>query len=1198
VDVSPARQANPGPLFSDLINLGNPASTQAHRSESQGTVRHERLHTEMGAIVGDHDVLTLSGTGATLSVVLNKPTGHTPLILEIEEIHQRRERAFGYMVAVDGRDTYFRTYQEIGAGPNHVFVAIPASQTGGDTVRVTIRSAGAPEFSLGRMWLYADFFNTTDQAEGFYRPLALNGRFTKPADGEPVMTSFAPLGDLILKHYANTPCATTRAAITTALDQSSATGRPVEILINGGTWGGAPSGPDGQGGYFNDGRYSLLSYDRLSDRYSPSYPNMWASTFWTTFRDPIMNDVLKRRFAGCMQGVSDHLAFLKASGKPAQPIFVRELGPPLGEITAVTVAAAARDGLILDPKDGLSQAERLWLYQDQVQLWRTYADWISAAIGRDSVTVDRGVVTLPNRQTSDDLYAHTIFRSEAPVNDLRWFGGQTGMVDPFWTTGECFWEMYAMYDYLRANGKLAHVNLEATILKNNGAPLRNLYGSGFQFVTFMNDDQFPDFTSVIRAVDGIGALPALPTPHHEPVIFSVHYGHLGSLGNPSALVSSENLMLHRRLRDNADAHGVTRLAVADCASPGQITYRLDNGGEAFVSGLSLNLDGRISPGSGNRLEILAGPTVESLRPVAVLGNAELPCPDHWEPYMTSKKTVALGEAMLGSTTWLVRVVIHAESAPDAAFLLSASVSTTWPRRSGYVEANPMTMRESRTLELMVQDRAVAGRQIRQYRALATNDDTLRTAEKLYAAGRYRSVQTLLSGALSEVLPARYTVRGHGTLGRHPLGVTLPGAEQMVLVTLLNLSDNGCEFMVASDTDRQPFRLTFPAGGRHTGWHLEQLATNHYRLSVRNGAGPSVPVHDDQVVVEREAVRAVPVPPALPRTLTARYLDGDASSIRVDTQDLAVMGFEDSLRLPLAAGVRVQRAPERLPVDGQAADKLTALDRVELKLDERGQVVAIQAQYGHDRGRIKVVHPPVFMGTVANGGIELENGNRYDFAYATHFDTVALQGRFCAYEAPMFAQALKPGQMVDIDYSPYAERGGNRRLIRVRQAHRVLLDQDFTSLTGDAWKTLTHAIDGVVVRPHRPEPNYLHHISMNLMRPLEHFTPGSVTYRIDAGKPLGATAVIFDARAYEDSSMVEFQVSIDGKAWTTCGRFDNTWQNSYPQSIDSKAWKNPPQFVDVSAAVAGQQAFFLKVVLRVHDADERFCLGSLRVVTEP
>ncbi len=170
-----AQAAEPAmPLLADSCRFGEPASTQAHGFSSTGAVRSEHIETEMGGLKRSYAVQTVQGTGSGVSFTLAGPRHPGPAILEIQEIHQRRPQAFGYTVSVNGQPVYFRTYEELGAGPNHYFVRIPdALHRPGEALRVELTSAGAPPFSLGQVWLYNDFFGWVDSQEKIYRPMAI-----------------------------------------------------------------------------------------------------------------------------------------------------------------------------------------------------------------------------------------------------------------------------------------------------------------------------------------------------------------------------------------------------------------------------------------------------------------------------------------------------------------------------------------------------------------------------------------------------------------------------------------------------------------------------------------------------------------------------------------------------------------------------------------------------------------------------------------------------------------------------------------------------------------------------------------------------------------------------------------------------------------------------------------------------------------
>jgi hypothetical protein len=1181
------------PAIFDQLSCGEATSLAAHGRRTTGDVRSEQLATEIGGFARTYGVQTVTGRGSALSFTLQKPKHAKDLILEVQEIHVRRPKAFGYTVAVNGTDVYFRTYEEIGAGPNHYFIRIPAAvaQAGKDLndLKVTMTSAGAPAFSVGQVWLYHDFFGTIEPQEQVYRPVALLGMVaTAPGVGGPGR-DFAPYGEYRDVNFLNVPFKDIRQRLRDQLVRSAETGRPVEILLNGTTWGGAPRGPDGQGGYFTDIRYSQMAFDVPSKSWSPAYPNMWGSTFWTSSWDPLLQTIMRQRFLAGTAEISETVDLLKARGQTPRPLYTRELGPPLGEVNAATMAAAAKDGVTLDPTDGLDQAERAWLHTNDVRLWKLFASWHAEVFPRESVVVDRGTVRLPDEQAIDNQYAHTVFTTDqGPLKDRRYFGGQAGMVDGFWSSGEVFFDRFAQYDYVKANGKLAHVNIWAPFAKTPDL-MRNLYDAGFQYATFIGDTA--ETTKVIRAADGCAALPALIPPHYLPSMLEVMYNTQRTMGPSERIVSSDNLTIHSQSRECADSGSMSRLAVVDLAKPGSITYRLDNGGEPFESGLSLQLDGRIAPGAGNSIQVLLGETPESLGEVAKLNAEKLPCPDHWEPYMTSKTTVDLGERLKGKKSGVLRLVMHAQGAFDATFLMELKVAGQWRRGSGHLVANPFTMYEQRTLNLWVQERVVAERLFARYRALAGEDDIAKQAAALLAAGRYGSVERLLNGAVSEVLPARYALRGHGRLGRQALEIALPDENQVIIATVHELNAEACEFTVTPESGRQKFVAALPAkDGSH--WTQTEVAPNRFRL-VADAQGALI-AKAGRITIEAESVRAAPPARTLPKTIVARYLDGNRANVRIDSQDTQLLGGEENLSLPVATDVTVERIADHEEKPRAKSDWPQRGDRLELLLNERGQVAKISARYGYDHGRIAKVTPFSALPPFSNGTLVLDDGRTYEFDYATEVDTVALHGLARSYEAHMLTSALPPGAEVTIDYSPYTEAGTTRRLLGITQRQQVLMTQDYTTMTGDDWRAAAQSADGVVVKRHNPEPHNGDNHSF-LMRPAQPFEPGTVVYKVTSERPLGMTVLEFSARVYDDSSLIDFAASKDGGAtWVACGRFDNTWQNCYAQSV--RPWKVPWNFIDLTPVASGRTDLLVKLTMRVNPADERMALGRIRVMT--
>ena len=1185
-----------GSLIADSLVFGDAGQESAHRVTTTGQVRSERLDTEIGSFYRTYPVRTVSGTGSSLSFSMAKPPGAQDVVLEFQEIHIRRPQAHGYTIAINGVDAYFRTYDEIGAGPNHFFVRVPAAAlASANALTVSVTSAGSQPFSLGRVWLYADFFTVADPQEKIYRPLAMMGQSLTTITEK--TTSFAPLGvyeDHI--NFGNQPQAKIHKIVEERLRESAETGRPLELLFNGPTWGGAPSGPDGLGGYFTDIRYSTLGYNPATKAWCASYPNMWGGTFWSSYAEPHLQAVLKQRFLASLANLPDQVDILRARGTSPQVIYARDLGLPLGEFTDANVRAAAKDGITLDPTDGLSKAERHWMHRDDVHVWSDYATWHAEAFPRDAVVVDRGEIRLPEDLAIDNQYAHTIFTGAGgPMQSRRWFGGQTGMVEGFWSSGEVFFDRFAQYDYVKANGKLGHVNIWAPFAKTPDT-LRSLYDAGFQFAAVIGDieKRHPEYVKLIRetilAADNCDNLPALTPPQEDPTLLEGLYNLRRETGPADRIIGMDNLKIHTQCRDNSDLSPVARLAVIEPGRPGSITYRIDNGGDVFTAPLSLYVDGRIAPGAGNRIEVLVGETEAELTPATVLTDAQIPCPDRWELYMNSKATVPLGSALVGRKAGLVRLVFHAEHAPDAAFLLECRISTQWPRRGGPLASNTFTMRQQRTLNLWIQERAVAEFMLARHLRQVGDDAAAAEGRRLVGEGRYRSAQRHLSAELAQMLPTRFAVRGHGRLGRLPIEMTLPGDNEVVVATVQAISSTSCEFTVRGETPRQAFRLSMPATDGST-WTLTTPALNRFSL-VQDPAG-SIIASKGRVEISAEAVHPPVATITMPRHLVARYLEGNATSIKVDCQDLALLAGSSSIQLQLEPKAVITRTPERQAI-ADAPAKPQRFDRVELTINEQGRVTAIAASYGRDQGRIARVIPMSPMQPFCNGAFELDNGNRYEFDFTTEVNTPALQGRSRSYEWLTIERSLRPGDPITVDYSPFTEQNGTRRVVKIHQPSRVLLAQDFTKTTGDAWRAACVSATDVVVASHNVEPH--NGKTMNVvMRPAKAFLPGSVVYRVSSEKPLAATYCTFTARAFDDSSMVEFAVSTDGgTTWTTCGRFDNSWQNSYPQGI--REWKIDAQSIDLGPAVTGKMEFLLRATLRVNAADERYGLGSLGVVT--
>lgn len=1204
----------------DRIALGHAENFSNGLVAVRGEVRPEVLQTEMGGYQERYEVATVQGRGSSITFEVKAPPVGQRLLLEFQEVHNRRLGAFGYTVRVNDQPVYFRTYEELGAGPNHFFVQVPRSLTDGPkAVQVELRSEGSVPFSLAQVWAYHDFEAGAAAREGIYRPMGLLGFKIGKESPAAKFQSFSPVGTLAIAQYGSEDLDKGRQNLRKHLEDAGNSEAIVAWMVNGTSWGGKPSGPDGRGGYFSDPAYSNLRYDPEHGRYGASWPNMWGNSQWPTLQNAWMNTYLERRFAKLMRGLQEDRDAQILRGEHPELLFVREWAPPIGEISGGGIARARAAGVVLDPADGLSREERLWMFREGLRVWRDFAESTRSAIPEESVLVDRGRVERPTRRLRDQLYSQPDFLTDWPMEDKRWNGGQHGMVPGLWSSGEMgqghHFSEIAMYDYVRARGRLAMVNMERTILKEDFRVLRDHFARGFQLVILFNDNAGD--SRFVRAVDGCEDAVAPPAPHCNPAILGWDFARAKSLPPAESIAASENIQCAHDKAFSVTEHRVPRLAVVDRTRAGSLLLKLGLNGDPLPDSLTLALNGRISSMPGNRIEIRAGASRERLEAVAMLTAKELPCPSHWTMHMTSAARVSLGSALAGQTSGFLELNLNSPSAEDAAFLLSFSVESAWPRQSGYLVPEAPTSREQRTRELWVQERALAAHLLEEYRerARASAPDGIgqlpaheaevyRRGRDLHERGWYRTASRLLVSDIAEILPARYVVRGHGQLGRHPVQVALADAEATAAITLHRVGPGGCVFSATALETPGLLRLAFPRLDPSVPWRIRSPSDGSWVVEEADDpdpdAGQPLRLVDGHPIAEIHAERpAAETGNVIPGRITGRLLAMDAQTITFDTQDLAVMNDGHSLTLPLAADHRIELRADHLS-DPTTNPRPKPFDRVDLMVDSSGNVQNILATYGRDRGKIRKFHAPHLIGEPTPGGIELDNGRRYDLAFGlqgTTFDTVALRTRSDNYEIGMLEEALKPGTEVELEYSPSPSLDSRPRLTRVTQKSDILLDVDFTETKGNDWKKHFTSVAGVDVVDHRPEPNYLYEVVMRLLRPTAFFEAGELVCQISQEQPFATTVVEFTARAFEDSSAVEFFVSTNGGAtWTKVGRFDNTWQNNIPQSTNSRVWKFPPQFVDLTAAVSGHRTFLLKARLTVGDADERFCMGALRVLT--
>jgi hypothetical protein len=298
------------------IHVGDSNALTQSMVTLAGGAKRESLTAEVGTLRQTWSAVTLPDQGATVSISLQvSATGTTPILLEIEEIHQRREQCFGAMVLVNKSPVYFRSYEEMGAGPVRYFVQVPRYLAPDGQLAVQIRNDGHAPLSIHRLWAYGDFFALADR-EGIYETMPIfqealtlmpalaakgenvPGQVQQKALGTPIEalawkdlnnrvdgTGYAT-GPFLNLQYALLPFEQIKRSIDQGLDRIAKLGTPFQLAFNSGEWGSHPNGMDGLGGFFSDVKYSTIGFDAVTKTYRPCWPGTPGDTTWPAWNDP------------------------------------------------------------------------------------------------------------------------------------------------------------------------------------------------------------------------------------------------------------------------------------------------------------------------------------------------------------------------------------------------------------------------------------------------------------------------------------------------------------------------------------------------------------------------------------------------------------------------------------------------------------------------------------------------------------------------------------------------------------------------------------------------------------------------------------------------------------------------------------------------------------------------------------------------
>ena len=1026
--------------ISDTLDMSSSSSKDAHGLKTSGSVSSTKITTDNGTVKETYTALKFSGKGAKAEFTLNLSTpaaisDKNPMMLEIMEVHNNNYCAFGYTIQINGKDVYFRTYEELATGTIHYFVPFSRSMVSDPSkVKVTIISEDASAFSIGMVWGYNDFYGLMKD-EDVLTKMGLNlfcssdttkgAAFVKKFSG---LQSFTP-NPLYEVDYLNYLNDTVSSTLSSYAGAAANAGTGVQLMLK--KYWTFTDGADGLGGKWSDLKYQQVQYNASSKIYTNTTPNGWSNTHWLSMSNSYLNNASCDKLSAILTSFADSHALSAAKGKvPSAIQMIMEHGTGYyhesdfygGDFSQEIIQLAKSRGITLDPTDGLSYEEKRFMYLIVAEMNQQQADTYREALGRSPVVVKDGKVTLPTYQPTENIYSHGTQTADQWISyDDRITGWMSGIGSGYWPSSENMWfDDQRLYEYQLGYGRIGCVNLEMYIHGNKKAIQSYLtqgYRNGMEYVTMFNDlDEYNTYDNV-KEIDNLQNQPVTEY-HYDRAYLDVDYMRDFNTGMISNLSLTPGVISY----DNCRVGATGNLFCSDVKKVGTATY-LVSAPTAMENGIQVYLEGKTS--SGASIEIYGGTSLNNLSKVGTFKfTEELTWFNKYSGF-----TLDLTEQTKGVKEYYIQIRMSNIGASSANTSIRAiKVTTPWDTATGSLVGITTTNAQRRMQNLWVAEREALESLMKDYKEQGGNDGVYQAANKLYGYGRYKSAYALLTGEISQLLPAKYAINGNGTLGKYPIQVSL-GSGKTAVVELQKVSGSEIQFRLIADR-KQTVTMTVSSLKKDAYYKLEKLGDNLYRIVLlKSNTSGAVKATGGKATFEAEAMPAA-VKKLTNTTVTGRaYTNGSNSSVVLQVQDPAIGEYANCVTFSVMDSCEISRKKEgsstTKPQMPRAGDKVT------VTLDSNGFVVKMEAVYGEVTGKIVKFEAPTVTGTPCNGVITLDNGVSYEIEYSsgtTKFNLDRLQGEARTLAIAKIAREIKVGQTVTITYCPETTNGSYRRIL--------------------------------------------------------------------------------------------------------------------------------------------------------------------------
>ncbi len=373
--------------------------TSLSLSFAVGTVTAAQL--KLTGHIGGHK---LSFTGKSIDSTASYTVKGQPEYLAITEIYPdtTKDVEYRYQLSAPGIGVYHRTRKSLGFGPISYFIKVNKYPLGS----ITISTDGKPVCIQSVRGVTAQELRKIKTADSFQ----LMGLIptTNPKERQRLvdvlMTRLRTLPEYHITRgmafeirYANMDVGGVKAEL--ALSQKWAKQYQVPMMLGMVSWWvGTPLGiPDGLGGTFSDLKYQQVCYSPdvempenpalrslLGDRYNHHYglttPNIWSNTPWLTMNSDVLNNYRYKRMMDTISSLkqispndTSWVASIFLENEPrywdtqmeaGNPKAGRQGKPLWGDFNPLLIEAARKDGVDINPVDGMSDVELCWLHQN------------------------------------------------------------------------------------------------------------------------------------------------------------------------------------------------------------------------------------------------------------------------------------------------------------------------------------------------------------------------------------------------------------------------------------------------------------------------------------------------------------------------------------------------------------------------------------------------------------------------------------------------------------------------------------------------------------------------------------------------------------------------------------------------------------------------------------------------------------------